>query len=182
MAEAKLKLGDDSHPLPPSPHRNVEFKMSQYFEFFRHKKTDFITIKCNQGQRYQTIDPVRKLLARSYASYVVVRSPKEGVHWHAVATGNKKPLRVRRGVHLKMLRVGSMSVSRANRKPREDPLKNDAGIFSQLRYVIDKMKASAASAARERDADIIDVLFYLFKNLQENVKKDVFGNFAARFN
>lgn len=167
MAEGAYPEHGAEPPLLPSP---MAFECSTIYKHFKSKLTHFLTIKCNRGQRFQTLRQVRTLVSRCYDSFVIVGSPKGGRHWHVMATGLKKTLKVPRGVHYHKATVGRLSVSYANRRPHEDPCKGDSSLYSQLRHAHMKVAPSVTSGARINE--LAAAILYLFSNLLENPTKD----------
>lgn len=175
-AEVKPEHGPDRDPPSPVPLTDI------YSHFLPQKTLHFITIKCNKQKKFQTIDSVRKLISRYYCSYVIVRSPKTGIHWHILAAPScKRSLKVPKGTHLKVQVLGRLNVSTSNRRPREDPMLADASLYSQLRYVRQQAKPSVVSKSLARSTELAQVITYLLQNLLENETKSTFGHLAIRF-
>lgn len=178
MAKAEPKHGA-SAPSPYDPHRLVTFNASGIYKFFSQKTTHFLTIKDNAQRRFVKMDQVRRLIGRCYGSYVIVGSPIGGRHWHVLASDNEKLLKVPRGIHLKRSTVGRLEISKANRKPRENPLSGDAGIYSQLRYV-HNTTPGRKSVFRGQN-DLSTVVMYMMENLLENPTKNYYEHMAIRW-
>lgn len=177
-AKAKPKPGVARHPPYMTSIGQLNFPITNIFSAFRHKKSHFLTLKCNKGKRYQSIDSVRHLMARCYETYVIVGSPTNGQHWHILAAGLKKTLKVPRGVHKHMSTVGRLNVSVANRKPNENPLQSNSSLYSQLRYVRDKESPVVVSDGKLDQLSC--VIMYMFENLLENKTKSKYGHLAMR--
>jgi len=180
IAEAKPKHGSDSGgalSIPPGGFCNkialgyFNFPLSKIYTFFRDKSCWFITMKDN-SQKLVLMDYFRKKISAFYSHYVIVRSPKNGYHFHALVAGRLRAghVKLKRGIHLDIKTVGRQLVSRAN-IPRENPFESD-DLLSQLRLVVGKARPVVESKHKKALAeDVKDVVFYLINNLMENNKK-----------
>lgn len=180
IAEAKPKHGADSGGAllaPPGGFRNeiaagwCSFPLTEIYTFFRVRPCWLVTMRDN-AQKLVLMDYFRKKIASFYSHYVIVRSPKNGYHFHALVAGRLRAghVKLKRGIHLDIKMIGRQLVSRAN-IPRDNPFESD-DLLSQLRIVVGKARPVVESKRKKALAeDVKDVVFYLINNLMENNKK-----------
>lgn len=153
-------------PLYPRRARSLGFHFTDYFSLFLPKKCDFITIRDNRGIKYQKMDQVRKLIDRHYEHYVIVRSPKNGIHFHVLASrSGARTFKVPKGIHTKVTRVGLPIRSYKNRRygdPMTEPSVNEEVRSRPI------TEATASSKNDPKAMHIARILGYMYLNMLEN--------------
>lgn len=167
-AEAEPKHG----PIGPLTYDHlVQTKDVPYLKsilvFSAEKRVDFMTIKCNDGKKFQKMDDVRRLLARHYNKYFIVKSPKSGIHFHALACRDaSRTIKVPKGIHFNVRQVGLPSVFLVNRQRHTtDQPETAVDVIRSLRPIRETTNStSPADMLRE----ISNVMHYLLENMLEN--------------
>jgi hypothetical protein len=153
----------------------------------------FFTFKDNK-QRYTNIDKPRKWCHRWSDSYIIVRSPVGGYHFHGVAHRiPSKKIRYLKGLHIMLEPLGSKAENIVIPESPPECIEDEEShpyisdpvvsryfmrVMSELRSVFGKYKSSLmkrvkARKARKRLADsrcehLSRVLWYLYKNFTES--------------
>lgn len=174
-AKAEPKLGAARHP---PIYMTLVFQASALYEHFLHKKCDFITIKSNDAKRFQRIDSVRKLIARHYQSYIIVRSPKNGIHFHVLASRDypRPNIQLPRGVHYHVQTVYSQHTKK-NRPPRAPS--NDMSFEQEI--LLNKRVPPSVVSSVSSSSQLSSLIMYLYNNLMENGTYSRFENMAVRY-
>lgn len=81
-------------------------ELKNVYQFFSKKpfnKCFFITLKDNQQRpAWKKMDKVRKWISKFSSHYIIVRSPKEGVHFHALVFADRNRITFFKGIHIKI--------------------------------------------------------------------------------
>lgn len=135
--------------------------------FSAEKKVDFLTIKSNDGKKFQKMDDARRLLARHYNKYFIVKSPKSGIHFHALASRDgSRTIKVPKGTHFNVRQVGLPSVSVVNRQRHfTDQPETAVDVIRSLRPIRETIN-STTSADMLRE--VSNAMLYLLENILEN--------------
>ena len=135
--------------------------------FSAEKRVDFLTIKSNDGKKFQKMDDARRLLARHYNKYFIVKSPKSGIHFHALACRDaSRTSKVPKGTHFNVRQVGLPSVSLVNRQRHTtDQPETAVDVIRSLRPI---RETTNSTSSADMLRDVSNLMTYLLENLLEN--------------
>lgn len=159
------------------------------FRQIPYKNLKFITIRDPKQDKWTKMDKPRKFLQRYSEKFLIVQSPKGGIHFHALAVLHK-PIKFQKGINIRCDDVGG---KRNINIPEYDPytptsddirsakslrIKPDYAwiITGQLCHMIKKhfsrIKASAQASASKtkKEKCLMRILNYIEKNYYENTE------------
>ncbi len=201
MSEGEAEAESGAIRSSSIPYPQYEILNSHFIEIFKYfydkivlSKIVFFTLRC--GRNSYSMDKVRKWLSRFSDLYIIVQSPKAGIHYHGCFVPLKKVAQLNRGVHFTSHSLGSQQEKLLN-EPCEPmghpahPLIPHYSVGSQLLLVceeirrtmslknetpykpIDMIKRVQGRRSRRRAKDkkafhLNSVKDYLIKNFEEN--------------